>query len=699
MKIQMTKQFKINYTTRLKCVVFLFLLMNTYVFSQVTQIEIQLKTAAHDSIRCKILNDFIQQSNDNAIQLQFNQQLEKIVQNNLNQIKVESPEQKKFLFYKAEMLLNYANYYQSLSPPNDSITLIYNKKCLAVQKQLNNEKGIADGYLNMAATHHYLNNFEEALDNYKQALKFFKEFKDSKSEAGCLNNIGLIYESQGKHPEALKYYYSSLKIKEKLKDKKGIANAYSNIGNIFWQQEKLDDALIKYKTALNNFKEVKDTLGIADVYTNIGIIYIDQKKYQSAIEYHNKALQIYEKVQNLSGMGTAYGNLASAYLYQGKAKTAKDIYLKALAIREKLGNKKSIAYSYLGLGMSELQLKNPTESKKHLQQALALSKELGLRTLIKSSYNNLAKADSALFNYKGAYEHYKMFISYRDSISNEESEKKSLQTVMQYEYEKKAAILKEQAKAEKKQQQFGYIVIIVLLLTVVVFAMVWFYYYKKKQKNEKIVRETKLALAVAEDERRRISADLHDDLGVGISTIGLLGNRISKQEKIENVKSDAHSIIENTKKVSEKLTEVIWELNSEHNNLEDLLLFIQKQGQQIFKETNIHFSMVIPLEIPTIILSINQRKQIYFVVKEAFHNIVKHAQASQVDCKVQIKETLRIKIIDNGNGFDVDKKLNQSNGEGLKNMKNRITKMNGTINIQSTSEGTQIELVFPVLTK
>lgn len=78
-----------------------------------------------------------------------------------------------------------------------------------------------------------------------------------------------------------------------------------------------------------------------------------------------------------------------------------------------------------------------------------------------------------------------------------------------------------------------------------------------------------------------------------------------------------------------------------------------------------------------------------------FHNIIKHAHASRVECKVLIKETISIKIIDNGNGFDVVEKLNISNGEGLKNMKNRMTTINGTINMRSTSEGTQIELIVP----
>lgn len=696
MKIQITQQFKINYTTRLKCVIILFLLVYTFAFSQVPQLETQLKTAAHDSIRCEILNDFIQESDDNTIQLYYNQQLEKLVQKNLNQTKVGSPEHKKFLFYKAKILLNYADYYQSLSPPNDSITLLYNKKYLAVQKQLNNEKGIADGYLNMAAIHHYLNNFEEALYNYKQALKFFKKFKDRKSEARCLNNIGLIYESQGKNPEALKYYYNSLSVKEKLKDKKGIANAYSNIATVFWQQEKLDDALIKYKTALNYFKEANDTLGIADVHTNIGILYIDQKKYQSAIEYHTKALQIYEKEQNLSGMGTAYGNLASAYLYQGNAKKAKEIYLKALTIREKLGNKKGMAYSFLGLGMAELKLLNPVASKKYLKQSLALSKELGNRTLIKNSYHNLAKTDSTLANYKEAYEHYKLFILYRDSINNEETKKKSMETVMQYEFEKKATLLKKQNEKEKAQQKNRYIILISSLLFVVTFSLIWFLFYKKKQASKKILREAFLKLEIAEQERRRISADLHDDLGVGISTISLLGNRIKSQDDIEKIKADADTIIKSTKKVSEKLTEVIWELNAEHNNLENLLLFIQKQGNILFKETPISFSMLLPIDIPKISIPSHNRKQMYLSVKECFHNVIKHAEATKVSCNVTFDKELKISIKDDGKGFNVVENLKNGFGEGINNLKYRLDGVKGKVTFESSDVGTTVILQVPL---
>lgn len=168
------------------------------------------------------------------------------------------------------------------------------------------------------------------------------------------------------------------------------------------------------------------------------------------------------------------------------------------------------------------------------------------------------------------------------------------------------------------------------------------------------------------------------------------------QDDLAIIKADAQNIIENTKKVNEKLTEVIWELNAEHNNLEHLLLFIQKQGQQVFKETAIDFSMLIPLDLPNIFLSSYQRKQLYFVVKEAFHNILKHAHATQVSGKVKINGTIKIEIADNGQGFDVNEKLNQTTGEGLTNMKNRLADLNGKLDLVSNSNGTRITIEIPL---
>uniref|UniRef100_UPI0040484086 tetratricopeptide repeat-containing sensor histidine kinase n=1 Tax=Flavobacterium sp. TaxID=239 RepID=UPI0040484086 len=488
-----------------------------------------------------------------------------------------------------------------------------------------------------------------------------------------------------------------------LKDKKGIQESYNNIGNIYMYQEKLKEALKYQFLSIKIAKELGDKQSIGDAYTNIGIIYIDQKKFTEAIKSHLVSLKILEEIGDAIGVGGAYGNIGAAYMYKGDYQKALENYFKSLEIRKSLNHKAGVAYSYLGIGMTQLEMHNPKEAKKYLEKTLQISKELNIKRLIKYSYKNLTKADSALTNYKGAFENYKIYVIYRDSLTNEETERKSLQTVMQYEYDKKEALIKEeteakvfQSKAEKKQNQIIYSSIIVFLLTILSIIVIGFYFYKKKQKTEKLLKDKELALEIADNERRRISADLHDDLGAGISSIALLSNRIQFQESMDDVRVDASYIIENTKKVSQKLTEVIWELNSEHNNLEDLLLFIQKQGNDLFKETTTHFSMLIPIEIQDIYFSSYERKQIYLSVKECFHNIIKHAVASKVSCKTKINEVLIITIKDNGIGFNVNEKINSSTGEGLNNLKYRVTNLNGKVIINSNQEGTVITLEIPL---
>ncbi|WP_445721127.1 sensor histidine kinase [Flavobacterium sp.] len=125
-------------------------------------------------------------------------------------------------------------------------------------------------------------------------------------------------------------------------------------------------------------------------------------------------------------------------------------------------------------------------------------------------------------------------------------------------------------------------------------------------------------------------------------------------------------------------------------------MFIQKQGNDLFKETTTHFSMLIPIEIQDIYFSSYERKQIYLSVKECFHNIIKHAVASKVSCKTKINEVLIITIKDNGIGFNVNEKINSSTGEGLNNLKYRVTNLNGKVIINSNQEGTVITLEIPL---
>ena len=98
--------------------------------------------------------------------------------------------------------------------------------------------------------------------------------------------------------------------------------------------------------------------------------------------------------------------------------------------------------------------------------------------------------------------------------------------------------------------------------------------------------------------------------------------------------------------------------------------------------------------MPAYVVSGEFRRNIYLTVKEALHNVVKHAQASHVSIIISIAANqLAIGIRDNGTGFDTSQDLRARNG--LINMRKRIAELNGSFNIES-GKGTRIEILVPL---
>ena len=99
----------------------------------------------------------------------------------------------------------------------------------------------------------------------------------------------------------------------------------------------------------------------------------------------------------------------------------------------------------------------------------------------------------------------------------------------------------------------------------------------------------------------------------------------------------------------------------------------------ILSQNGIACTVNAPENFPTTFVSGEFRRNIYLTVKEALHNIVKHAQASSVTIKIEYNSTLKIEIQDNGKGFDKTRIRSFSNG--LSNMESRISNINGKFEI------------------
>jgi serine phosphatase RsbU (regulator of sigma subunit) len=291
-------------------------------------------------------------------------------------------------------------------------------------------------------------NYPEALKNFLASLQIREKIGDRRGVAISLNNMGNVYHIQGNYQEALKNQFAALKIREEIGDKNGIAGSLNNIGLIYDDQGNYSEALKNNLASLKIREDIGDKNGIAISLNNIGNIYSNQGNYSEALKNHLATLKIFEELGSKNGIATSLNNIGNVNLYQSNYSEALKYFLASLKISEEIGDKKGTAMSLGNLGDAYTKIGKAAEGKNYILQSLVLSKETGAMNLIKDSYISLAKADSALGNYQSAFESYKLYIIYRDSLLNEENTKKTIQQQMQYEFDKKEALT--QAEQDKK---------------------------------------------------------------------------------------------------------------------------------------------------------------------------------------------------------------------------------------------------------
>jgi signal transduction histidine kinase len=144
----------------------------------------------------------------------------------------------------------------------------------------------------------------------------------------------------------------------------------------------------------------------------------------------------------------------------------------------------------------------------------------------------------------------------------------------------------------------------------------------------------------------------------------------------------------------DKMGEIVWALNEKNDSLSDLLAYTRAYSVEYLSQNGIQTEVQTPEQIPNVFVSGEFRRNVYLTVKEALHNVVKHAMASKVSIQVETNGELTIRIHDNGKGFDVNDIRPFSNGIG--NMKKRLAVLGGNLNIKN-SAGSTIILSVPLV--
>lgn len=213
----------------------------------------------------------------------------------------------------------------------------------------------------------------------------------------------------------------------------------------------------------------------------------------------------------------------------------------------------------------------------------------------------------------------------------------------------------------------------------------------KKLEIELLQKQIEYQKAI-QQERERISHDMHDDLGAGISAIKLHAEFLKNKVNDDNINEDINDILKTSEEMNLSMREILWSLNSGNDTVGDLVEYSAIYAESFFRKfpIEINFNKInIKSEQP---ISTEKRRNLFLCFKESLNNIYKHSEAKNIVINyIQDKNFLQVEMMDDGIGLP--KKMDRK-GNGLKNMKRRMDAVDGEFLIKNEAKGTKI--VFSV---
>lgn len=358
-------------------------------------------------------------------------------------------------------------------------------------------------------------------------------------------------------------------------------------------------------------------------------------------------------------------------------------------------NLKAQTDSLLSVANQQLQLNQTDAAISTLTNLLNQSQDLDEK---RNTFKMLSNAWEKKGNNEKAVEFLTEIVKIKDSIHNDDAEAlTALKTTFEAEKHIKDIELKQ---AEIHRQQIIIIALsIVFLLSIVFFVLL---YQRKKtlmqtqlqfallqEKNE----AAKKIIEAEEKERKRIAEDLHDGIGQMMSAVKM--NLSSLSDKVELINEQDKILLEKTLALADESCKEVRSIS--HSMMPNALLKTGlSNAVKAFIDKIDHKKINVQLHTEGLEQKLDDSVEIvlYRVIQETVSNVIKHAQANQLDISIiKDEDGIACTIEDNGIGFNP---LQSNNGIGLKNIQTRVAYLNGTVEFDSEkNKGTLVAIHVP----
>ncbi len=536
--------------------------------------------------------------------------------------------------------------------------------------------------------------------------------------------FGKFYRAKGDFNTAI-YYYKKVDQVEVV-NYKSCAQKSLACQEISWcysRMGKQDVALAYSFKALEYIKKTDTQILVPPVYNTLSAIYESLKDYKNALLYTDKTLAFYKegqeemwqdnkfvmlcnKVRLLDIMGKQelraklLDSTYHAYKKKSFSHPPTKVLINTMYVKKLIDEKKIVeAKAILDELAPEVKALNYGEPNKQYAIALAQFEAAKGRNLINKKF--IIDAIPSLIETEDYYTLREMYVVlYEDALI-----KKEFKTALEYLEEinsatdtldtrariNKAAEFKEKYKAKEKESKIllqektilNNKATISLLISVVLGLLILTVYIISRQKQKRLQFEkeniqlyTKQLLEKTEEERKRISSDLHDSV-----SHELLGLKNPSAEKSDPTNTKIDNIINDIRSISRNLHPIMFDKIGLKASVEQLTERAQAVNDfMVTSEINYEGSLATSDEL-----------QMYRIIQEALSNVIKYADAMAAKITILEKnDALYVEIKDNGKGFNVKEILNGSKSFGLHNIIERSKAIGGKTKITSNKNGTSI---------
>lgn len=547
-------------------------------------------------------------------------------------------------------------------------------------------------YLKLAGAYFNLNDFDSAILSYSEAIGEFSD-EDSIYIADAYFFRGQAHDYTGEFIPAMEDYHAAQDIYEILGDEEFVNHVRAGTAILFSKYGIYKEADSLRQTLLEVAREQGQVeIMVTQLYNRSN----DLRKEGRSKE-QIKALLLADSLRHtgeimpyllpniqfaISSYYGIHGPLDSAEIYFGRGEQLmqqvsefNENHPSYLAAKAQLELSKGNLESALTISQQALAQAQQSRNMDHLLRCYHLLEEI---------YEKSGKPGLAL-------DYARMRETYQDSIfnANQNTSFAYYQTLYETEKREKEVLEKtvelESVQKESRQKTTLFSAALFGMVTLAGFGFLLV--RLKSSKKEKQLQEafSRELLKTQEEERKRISKDLHDGLG---QSLLLIKNKVTLNQP-ENAGEMLDTAINELRSIARSLHPM---------QLEKLGLSqaIQEMLDQIDRETDIFVSA----EIEDCKGKISKEKelQLYRITQEAINNILKHAEADAL--KLTLKTTqnkLTLSIADNGKGFDFSEKFNDFQSLGLKTLKERTAAISGIMNIiTEKGKGTTLKFLIDV---